>query len=144
MLEPGRSVSGPAGVTLYTVVATKRAADGTRWVAVDGGMADNPRASRYGARYTALAADRVDEPLAPAVSLAGRYCESGDVLIEESHLAAVEPGDIVAVAATGAYHQSMASTYNGVPRAAAVVVEDGAAALVTRRETLDELLAREI
>ena len=144
VFEPGRSVAGPAGVTLYRVVAVKTAADGTRWVAVDGGMSDNIRPALYGARYTVAAAERLDAPLDGTVEVAGKHCESGDVLARGVPLPAVEPGDLVAVAATGAYTQSMANTYNGALRAAAVLVEDGLAELVTRRETVDELLARDL
>ncbi len=144
VLEPGRSVVGTAGITLYRVVTTKTAADGTRFAAVDGGMSDNLRPALYGARYTALAADRADAPADQPVDLAGKHCESGDVLIRGTLLPPLAPGDVVAVAATGAYGQSMASTYNGTPRAAAVMVENGVATLVTRRETVQELLAREL
>ncbi len=144
LIEPGRSVAGPAGVTLYRVVTCKTAADGTRWVALDGGMADNVRPALYGAHYTVAAAGRLDEPAAERVSLAGRHCESGDVLADDVDLPRVAAGDLVAFAATGAYTQSMASTYNAMPRLAAVLVEDGEARLITRRETTAELLARDL
>ena len=144
LLEPGRSITGQAGVTLYQVVSTKRAADGTAWAALDGGMSDNVRPALYGARYTAAAALRMTDPPAGSVSLAGRHCESGDVLLHGADLPALAAGDLVAFAATGAYTQSMASTYNVTPRAAAVMVDDGVATLVTRREALEELLARDV
>jgi diaminopimelate decarboxylase len=144
LIEPGRSVAGPAGVTLYRVVTRKVAADGTRWVALDGGMADNVRPAMYDARYTVAAATRLAEPASERVSLAGRHCESGDVLARDVELPPVVPGDLVAFAATGAYGQSMASTYNASPRLAAVLVEDGKARLITRRETTAELLARDL
>jgi diaminopimelate decarboxylase len=144
VIEPGRSVAGPAGVTLYRVLTRKTAADGTRWVALDGGMADNVRPAMYGARYTVAAAGRLDEKAGERVSLAGRHCESGDVLAHDVDLPPVVPGDLVAFAATGAYGQSMASTYNAIPRLAAVLVEDGEARLITRRETIAELFARDL
>jgi diaminopimelate decarboxylase len=144
VLEPGRSVAGPAGVTLYGVQTTKTSLDGTRYVAIDGGMSDNPRPQLYDARYTVAAATRMDDPPDQTVAVAGRHCESGDVLVRGVSLPAMRPGELLAVAATGAYTQSMASTYNSVPRSAAVIVEAGHATLVTRRETVAELLARDI
>jgi diaminopimelate decarboxylase len=144
LIEPGRSVAGPAGVTLYRVLTRKTAADGTRWVALDGGMGDNPRPALYGARYTVAAAARLEEPVSEQVALAGRHCESGDVLAPAVDLPALSPGDLVAFAATGAYTQSMASTYNAIPRLAAVLVDEGEAHLLTRRETIAELLARDL
>ena len=144
IIEPGRSVAGPAGITLYRALTSKTAADGTRWVALDGGMADNPRPALYGARYTVAAAGRLDEPANERVSLAGRHCESGDVLAPDLDLPPLAAGDLVAFAATGAYTQSMASTYNAIPRLAAVLVDDGEARLLTRRETIAELLARDL
>ena len=144
LIEPGRSVAGPAGVTLYRALTRKTAADGTRWVALDGGMADNPRPALYGARYTVAAAGRLDEAPSERVSLAGRHCESGDVLAPDVDLPPLAAGDLVAFAATGAYTQSMASTYNAIPRLAAVLVDDGEARLLTRRETIAELLARDL
>jgi diaminopimelate decarboxylase len=101
-LEPGRSLVGPAAVTLYRVGAVKRLADVT-WVAVDGGMSDNPRPQLYDARYTALAASRADEAPSVPVSIAGLHCESGDVLIDDVVLPEVRRGDLLAVPATGAY-----------------------------------------
>jgi diaminopimelate decarboxylase len=144
VLEPGRSVVGPAGVTLYGVQASKTAADGTRYVAIDGGMSDNPRPQLYGARYTVAAAGRMDDLPLENVAVAGRHCESGDVLVRDVPLPAMHRGDLIAVAATGAYTQSMASTYNLVPRAAAVIVENGRSELATRRESFAELFAREL
>jgi diaminopimelate decarboxylase len=144
VLEPGRSVVGPAGVTLYSVQASKTSIDGTRYVAMDGGMSDNPRPQLYGARYTVAAATRMDDAPLETVAVAGRHCESGDVLVRDVPLPTMHRGDLLAVAATGAYTQSMASNYNLVPRAAAVLVENGRAELVTRRETVAELLAREL
>lgn len=141
-LEPGRALVGQAGVTLYRVGSVKRLA-GVTWVAVDGGMSDNPRPALYDARYTALSALRVAEPAEEAVSVAGLHCESGDVLIDDVLLPAPRRGDLLAVPATGAYTLAMSSNYNGVPRPAAVLVADGEARLIRRRETIADLLARE-
>jgi diaminopimelate decarboxylase len=142
ILEPGRSVVGPAGVTLYRVGVVKRSED-TTFVAVDGGMSDNPRPQLYGARYTALLANRASEPAAGTFRVAGKHCESGDVLIEDVDLPLPARGDVLAVPATGAYTLAMASNYNGVPRPAAVLVADGEARLVRRRESIEDLLALE-
>ena len=144
ILEPGRSIAGPAGVTLYTVGAIKTSAAGTHYAAVDGGMSDNPRPALYGARYTAVVAERADASGERRYTIAGKHCESGDVLIEGIQLPELRPGDLLAVPATGAYSASMASTYNALPRPAAVMVAGGEARLIVRRETVAELLAREI
>jgi diaminopimelate decarboxylase len=144
ILEPGRSIAGPSGVTLYTVGAIKRTAVGVTYAAVDGGMADNPRPAMYGARYQAFAVDRAGEAAAHTYAIAGKHCESGDVLIEAAELPELRPGDVIALAATGAYTATMASTYNGLPRPAAVMVADGAERTVVARETVADLLAREV
>ena len=138
-LEPGRCLVGRAGVTLYRVGSVKRL-PGRTWVAVDGGMSDNPRPQLYGARYTALSAARADEAVDEVVSVAGMHCESGDVLIDDVALPSPRRGDLLAVPATGAYTLAMASNYNGVGRPAAVLVRGGQARLVRRRETVDDLL----
>jgi diaminopimelate decarboxylase len=143
ILEPGRSVVGPAGVTLYRVGLVKRASETLTYVAVDGGMSDNPRPQLYGARYTALLANRAEEPTAGAYRIAGKHCESGDVLIDRVELPEPVRGDVLAVPATGAYTLAMASNYNGVPRPAALLVSDGRARVVRRRETVDDLLLLE-
>jgi len=141
-LEPGRSLVGSAGVTLYRVGAVKRL-PGRTWVAVDGGMSDNPRPQLYDAVYTALSAARADEAAQERVSVAGMHCESGDVLIDDVSLPTPRRGDLLAVPATGAYTLAMASNYNGVTRPAAILVGDGRARLIRRRETLDDLLRAE-
>jgi diaminopimelate decarboxylase len=141
-LEPGRCLVGRAGVTLYRVGAVKRLA-GRTWVAVDGGMSDNPRPQLYDARYTALSAARADESPDEEVSVAGMHCESGDVLIDDVALPAPRRGDLLAVPATGAYTLAMSSNYNGVGRPAAVLARDGDARLIRRRETADDLLRLE-
>jgi diaminopimelate decarboxylase len=141
-LEPGRCLVGQAGVTLYRVGAVKRLDERT-WVAVDGGMSDNPRPQLYGARYIALSALRADEAPREVVSVAGMHCESGDVLIDDVSLPSPARGDLLAVPATGAYTLSMSSNYNGVPRPAAVLVGKGEATVIRRRETVADLLALE-
>jgi diaminopimelate decarboxylase len=141
-LEPGRCLVGRAGVTLYRVGAVKRLPERT-WVAIDGGMSDNPRPQLYDAQYTALSAERADEERDEDVSVAGMHCESGDVLIDDILLPSPRRGDLLAVPATGAYTLAMSSNYNGVGRPAAVLVRDGEARLIRRRETIDDLLALE-
>ena len=141
-LEPGRSLVGRAGVTLYRVGSVKRLPERT-WVAIDGGMSDNPRPQLYDARYTALSATRAGEPVDEVVSVAGMHCESGDVLIDDVALPSPRRGDLLAVPATGAYTLAMASNYNGVPRPAAVLVRDGSVRVVRSRETIDDLLRHE-
>ncbi len=143
VFEPGRSVVGPAGVTLYRVGVVKRASESTTWVAVDGGMSDNPRPALYGARLTAVLAERLDEEPAGPYTVCGKHCESGDVLVDRVSLPEPRRGDLLAVPATGAYTLAMASTYNAVPRPAAVLVEKGEARVIRRRETVAELLAHE-
>jgi diaminopimelate decarboxylase len=138
ILEPGRSLVGQAGLTLYEVGAVKGMT-----AAIDGGMSDNPRPQLYDARYEALLANRADEPAAGTYRIAGKHCESGDVLIEAVDLPEPRRGDLLAVPATGGYTLSMASNYNGVPRPAAVLVADGRAELIRRRETVDDLLGFE-
>jgi diaminopimelate decarboxylase len=143
VLEPGRSLVARAGVTLYTVGSVKRTVAGTTWVAVDGGISDNPRPALYGARYTALLGNRADEAVTGAFAVAGRHCESGDVLIERVELPEPRRGDVLAVPATGGYTLAMSSNYNAVPRPAAVLVGEGVARVIRRRETIEDLLALE-
>ena len=143
ILEPGRSLVSRAGVTLYTIGNVKRASAATTYVTVDGGMSDNPRPAMYNARYTALLAGRADAVPDDAYTVAGKHCESGDVLIERVELPTPKRGDVLAVPVTGAYTLAMSSTYNAVPRPAAVLVTDGNARVIRRRETVDDLLALE-
>ncbi len=142
-LEPGRCLVGRAGVTLYRVGSVKRL-PGRTWVAIDGGMSDNPRPQLYGARYTALSATRADEYVDELVSIAGMHCESGDVLIDDVAVPSPRRGDLLAVPATGAYTLAMASNYNGVTRPAAVLVRGADARVVRRREQLTDLLRHEV
>jgi diaminopimelate decarboxylase len=143
VLEPGRSLVGNAGVTLYSVGVVKQATERTTYVSIDGGMSDNPRPQLYGARYTALLADRADEEAAGTYTVCGKHCESGDVLIERVALPEPRRGDLLAVPATGAYTLGMGSNYNALPRPAAILVRAGQSRLIRRRETLDDLLALE-
>jgi diaminopimelate decarboxylase len=145
-VEPGRSVVARAGVALYRVVARKMRGDTGEplFLHIDGGMADNIRPALYGARYTALLANRAADPPGPPVDVAGRYCESGDVLLRAAPLPPAAPGDLLAIAGSGAYTLSMASTYNLVPRPAVVLVANGVARCIQRRETEEDLLARDL
>lgn len=138
-LEPGRSLVARAGVALYRIGTIKQTG-GRTWLLVDGGMADNPRKALYGARYSCLPVQHPHREAAARVSIAGPYCESGDVLIEDLPFPAVEEGEIVAVPVSGAYHLSMASNYNGARRPAVVMVENGQAHLITERESTEDLL----
>lgn len=139
LLEPGRAIVAEAGITLYRLGDRKEVPGVRTYVAVDGGMGDNPRPALYGARYSAVIADRAREPASERVTVAGRYCETGDVVIEDAWLPPAAAGEILAVLSTGAYHHSMASTYNRVPRPALVWVEGGVARLAVRRETYEDM-----
>jgi diaminopimelate decarboxylase len=142
VLEPGRSLVGQAGVTLYRVGVVKPRGAFVD-VAVDGGMSDNPRPQLYGARYSALLANRAAEPPQTECRIVGKHCESGDVLIERCRLPEPRRGDLLAVPATGAYTLAMSANYNVVPRPAAALVADGGSRAVRSRETVEDLLARE-
>jgi diaminopimelate decarboxylase len=150
MLEPGRSMVATSGVTLYTVGSIKcvpatATTPPKHYVAVDGGMGDNIRPALYQAMYTAAVANKLNHPIADPVlgqvTIAGKYCESGDILIKEAHLPSLEPGDTLIVFGTGAYNYSMASTYNRVPRPAMILIDQGKVIPLLRRETYDDLLA---
>jgi len=142
-VEPGRAIAGPAGVALYTVGSTKVIPGIRTYVSVDGGMADNIRPSLYDARYSAALANRAGTS-GEAVTIAGKFCESGDLLIEDVNLPALEPGDLVAVPAAGAYTLAMASNYNMAPRPAVVLVGGGNARVIRRRETYQDLVRCDI
>ena len=144
ILEPGRSLVGRAGVTLYGVGTVKQVSDDITYVAVDGGMSDNPRPQLYDAEYSGLLANRADEPPSGTFIVCGKHCESGDVMIHGLPLPEPRRGDLLAVPGTGAYTLAMASNYNSVPRPAAVLVSDGAARIIRRRETIEDLLAGEV
>jgi len=144
VVEPGRAISGRAGVTLYRVCSVKMQPGGRTFVAVDGGMSDNPRVSLYGAQYTVALANRHSLAAKQVVTVAGRHCEAGDEIARDIELPAdVHPGDLLAVACSGAYHHSMASNYNMVGRPPLVAANNGRARELVRRETIADLLARD-
>jgi diaminopimelate decarboxylase len=140
MIEPGRALVANAGITLYRVISVKR--NVSTWVAVDGGMSDNLRPMLYGAGYEADVADRFGGTT--RVQLAGKHCESGDVIINDVLLDDPRVGDVIVVPVTGAYGYSMANNYNAVPRPPVIFCKDGEARVVVRRETLDDLHARDL
>jgi diaminopimelate decarboxylase len=148
VVEPGRSIAGPAGIALYTVGSIKDIPGVRRYVAVDGGMGDNIRPKLYGARYEAfLASDperSPDHSNGGMVTIAGKYCESTDILIADIEMPPLRPGDVIAVPAAGAYCLAMASNYNGMPRPEVLMLRDGEARVMRRRETLDDLVATEV
>ena len=144
VVEPGRSIAGPAGVALYTVGSIKDIPGVRTYVAVDGGMGDNIRPKLYGARYEALLASAPDRAPDGTVTIAGKYCESTDILITDIEMPRLSPGDVICLPAAGAYCLAMASNYNGMPRPEVLMVRDGMAELMRRRETLDDLLAAEV
>ncbi len=143
-IEPGRSVVGRAGVALYSVGATKDIPGVRKYVSVDGGMGDNIRPALYGAHYEAVAATRVNDPPTESITLAGKFCESGDVLVRDFPLPALRAGDLIAIPAAGGYAPSMASNYNLAPRPAIVMVNDGQARLIRRRESYDDLMSLDV
>jgi diaminopimelate decarboxylase len=144
LIEPGRSLVGTAGVTMYTIGTVKEIPGVRTYVAVDGGMSDNLRPMLYDAKYTAVIADRAGETPNTTVTVAGSHCESGDILIRDVDLANPRVGDILLTPATGAYGHSMANNYNGMPRPPVIFCEDGDAQVVVRRETWDDLMLRDM
>jgi len=144
LIEPGRSLVGNAGVTAYRVGTVKEIPGVRTYLSVDGGMSDNLRPMLYGARYEAIIADRAGEAPDTPATVAGMHCESGDILITDAMLASPRPGDVLVTPATGAYGYAMASNYNGVPRPAVVFCRDGDARVVVRRETYEDLVARDV
>lgn len=144
LVEPGRSLVANAGITLYTIGVMKTLPGIRKYIGVDGGMSDNIRTALYHADYEATIANKADEPRTEVVTIAGKHCESGDAVVLDGSLQAPEIGDIVCVFGTGAYCYTMASTYNGQPRPAIVFVRDGRARVVTRRETYEDLMSRDL
>ena len=144
IMEPGRSIISTAGVTLYSIGSTKQVPHGTKYVAVDGGMADNPRPSMYQAKYFAEVANKKETDKKEKITIAGRYCESGDVLIKHIEMPELKQGDILCVYNTGAYNYSMASNYNRVQKPAMVLVNEGYSEVIVKRETLDDLIKYDI
>ena len=142
LIEPGRALVANSTVTLYTVQSIKR--NVSTWVAVDGGMSDNLRPMMYGARYEALVADRALAAADTRCHLAGKHCESGDVIVRDALLASPAVGDVIATPVTGAYGYAMANNYNGVPRAPVVFCDGGTARVVVRRETYGDLMSRDV
>nr|WP_289036668.1 diaminopimelate decarboxylase [uncultured Allobacillus sp.] len=138
-IEPGRSIVGDAGTTLYTIGSLKEVKNVRKYASVDGGMTDNIRPALYQAKYQAVVANKMNEPLTEEVSIAGKCCESGDMLIWDLKTPAIESGDFLAVFSTGAYGYAMASHYNRFPKAAVVFVEDGKDQLVVKREKYTDL-----
>jgi diaminopimelate decarboxylase len=142
-LEPGRSLVARAGVAIYRVGAVKRRGDKV-WLLTDGGMADNPRFALYGARYSCLPVRQLDRPNTGKVSVAGPYCESGDILIEDLPMPDINVGELIALPVAGAYHLSMSSNYNGARRPAVLWLEQGSVKVIMERETSARLLERDV
>ena len=141
---PGRSLVGRAMVAIYTVGARKEIPGVRTYVSVDGGMADNVRPAMYGSEYEAVPVDRPLDPATETVTIAGKYCESGDILVRDAELPRLEPGELVALPASGGYNLAMASNYNMALRPPVVAVREGEARLLQRRETIDDLVARDV
>jgi diaminopimelate decarboxylase len=142
LIEPGRSLVANSTVTLYTVQTVKH--NVSTWVAVDGGMSDNLRPMLYGSRYEAAVANRMLATATEICQLAGKHCESGDVIVRDTPLASPRPGDVVVTPATGAYGYAMANNYNGVPRPPVIFCRDGDARVVVRRESYEDLMSRDV
>ncbi len=144
LIEPGRSIAGPAGITLYTVGGIKHIPNIRTYVSVDGGMGDNPRYALYKSKYDFVNAVRASEPKSETVTVAGKCCESGDLLGEGAPIQRTEEGDIIAVLATGAYNYSMSSNYNRIPKPPVVMVKDGTSRIIVKRETFDDIVRNDI
>ena len=142
-IEPGRSIISTSGVTLYTIGSTKQVPNGRKYVAIDGGMADNPRPSMYQAEYVAEVANKINSKENETVTIAGRFCESGDILINEIELPKLEAGDILCVYNTGAYNYSMSSNYNRVEKPAMVLVNNSHSDIIVYREKLEDLVSHD-
>ena len=144
LIEPGRAIVGNAGTTLYKVGGIKETYGGRTFIFVDGGMADNPRTALYDSIYEASLANKMEKPRDSKYTVAGKCCESGDILIREIELPQAERDDILAIASTGAYNYSMASNYNRLRKPAVVFVKDGHSELVVKRETYEDILRNDI
>ena len=144
LIEPGRSIAGPAGITLYTVGARKEIPNIRTYVSIDGGMCDNPRYILYQSEYEAIVANKASQPRDEKVTIAGKCCESGDLIGENMPLQHAESGDIIAVCATGAYNYSMSSNYNRIPRPPVVFINNGESRIVIKKETLDDIIRNDI
>lgn len=143
-IEPGRSIISTSGVTLYTIGSMKQVPNMTKYVTVDGGMSDNPRPSMYQAEYCADVANKMNETEKEVVTIAGRFCESGDILIKDINLPIMETGDILCVYNTGAYNYSMASNYNRVEKPAMVLVNNAQSDIIIKRESLEDIIAHDV
>ena len=143
LCEPGRSLVGSACITAYTIGSSKVIPEIRTYIAVDGGMSDNPRPITYQSVYRAVVANKMSAPITQTVTVAGKHCESGDIVIKNATLPTTNPGDILVVMATGAYNYSMASNYNRLPRPAAVLVNQGEANLILQRETYQDLIRQD-
>ena len=144
IVEPGRSIAGPAGSTLYTIGAIKDIPGVRTYISVDGGMGDNPRPALYQAKYEAIVANKANAKPAKVVAVAGKYCESGDMLIWDIALPEIKPGDLLLISNTGAYNYTMSMNYNRMPRPAMVLVGGERAELIVRRESYDDLLSHDL
>lgn len=143
-IEPGRSIVANAGSTLYTVGGKKTTYGGVKYIFIDGGMTDNIRPALYQAEYEAVVANKINEPAEDVVTIAGKCCESGDLIIKNGKLAKAETGDLILVATTGAYGYSMSNNYNKAPKPAVVFVKDGKSALSIKRESLEDLVRNDV
>lgn len=144
LIEPGRSIAAPAGITLYTVGGKKVIPNIRTYVSVDGGMGDNPRYALYQSKYDVEVANKADLPKSEVVTVAGKCCETGDLIGEGMPIQPVEPGDILAVLATGAYNYSMSSNYNRIPKPAVVMVSGGKSRVAVKRETLEDIVRNDL
>lgn len=144
IIEPGRWIVGEAGITLYTIGSIKEIPGVRTYASVDGGMADNPRPSLYNAKYEGVIANKINKEPNQIVTIAGRCCESGDILIWDLKVPSIEPGDVLAILSTGAYNYSMTSNYNKFPKPAVVMIKDGVDRLIVKRETYEDMLKNEI
>ncbi len=144
LIEPGRSIAAPAGITLYTVGGKKVIPNIRTYVSVDGGMGDNPRYALYQSKYDVEVANKADLPKSEVVTVAGKCCETGDLIGEGMPIQSVEPGDILAVLATGAYNYSMSSNYNRIPKPAVVMVSGGKSRVAVKRETLEDIVRNDL
>lgn len=144
LIEPGRSIAAPAGITLYTVGGRKKIPNIRTYVSIDGGMGDNPRYALYQSKYDVEVANKANLPKTETVTVAGKCCETGDLIGEGMPIQPVEPGDILAVLATGAYNYSMSSNYNRIPKPPVVMIRDGKSRVVVKRETFEDIVRNDI
>ncbi len=144
LIEPGRSIAAPAGTTLYTLGSIKEIPNIRTYISVDGGMCDNPRYALYKSQYDVAVANRASEPKTETVTIAGKCCESGDLIGEGMKIQKAEAGDIIAVFATGAYNYSMSSNYNRIPKPAVIMLKNGTSRIVVKRETLEDIIRNDL